>query len=329
MVKVAIAGGSSPTLGKAIVQAIQDTSTHTPIVLSRRERDHDGELKLWSGYEHGQQVQVRYVDYHDQSSLVTALQGIHTVISVVLTPDPTEWVTAQINLLHAAKEAGVKRFAPSEWAFGSRAHEKADIDRPKIEVWKEVEKSGLEATRFVCGGFMNYLGIGCPGLKHLQDEALAGFSEGPYLFNLKDGWAEVPLKADGSYPRVTMTEIGDIGRFVAAALDLDKWEDEMSMAGDTLRFDEVIKLAEEATGKKFKVIKRTKQQLQEEKDSLGPEDWIRRMECTFSMLYCDDVDDETALDPLLNRLCPDVKPIKVSEYLEKYWAEPRREEEAA
>ena len=313
MVNVAIAGGSSPTLGQAIVEAIFQNGNHKPIILSHRQ---DFTMPF---------AEIRHVDYHDKPSLATALRDIHTVISVMLIPDPTEFVTAHVNLLRAAKEAGVKRFAPSEWALGSRAHEKADIDRPKIEVWKEVEKSGLEATRFVCGGFMNYLGIGCPGSDYEKQKALAGFREGPYLFNLRDGWVEVPLKADGSYPRVTMTEIKDIGRFVAAALDLDKWEDEMPMVGDTLRFDEVIKLAEEATGKKLEIRERTKQQLQEEKDSLGPEHWIRRMECTFSMLYCDDEDDETALDPLLNRLCPNVKPVTIPEYLEKYWVKPKEE----
>lgn len=319
MVNVAIAGGSSPTLGSAIVRAIANThGVHEPVILSRR-KDGNTETRGTILVDNWKHVEVRYVDYHDKDNLTSALKGIHTVISVVLIPDPVEWTTAQVNLVRAAKETGVKRFAPSEWAFGSPAHEKAEIDRPKIEVWREVERSGLEATRFVCGGFMNYLGIGCPGPKEKQEEALHGFREGPFMFNVEEGTVDIPLKADGSYPRVTMTEIGDIGRFVAAALDLDKWEPEMPMAGDTLGFGEVVRLAEKATGRKFTIMETTKEQLQKEKDGLRPEDWIRNMECSYAMLFCDDQDGETVLDPLLNRLCPQVNPIKIKEYLQKYW----------
>ncbi|KAL1955732.1 hypothetical protein VTO42DRAFT_8130 [Malbranchea cinnamomea] len=324
MVKVAIAGGSSPTLGRSIVKAILATNgRHTPIILSRRKPRNSGTPDDENfSVVNGQRVETRYVDYHDQGTLVAALRDIHTVISVILIPDSMDFVTTHVNLLHAAREAGVKRFAPSEWALGSRAHDKADNDAAKIEVWREVERSGgLEATRFVCGGFMNYLGIGCPGPREKREEALAGFREVPYLFNVAEGWAEIPLKEDGSYPRLTMTEIGDIGRFVAAALDLERWETEMPMAGDVLGFGEVVKLAEKVTGRRFRVKEVTKEQFQKEIEGLAPEDWIRHMECTYSKIFCDDQIGETVLDPLLNRLCPQVKPITVAQYLEKYWGQ--------
>jgi len=44
--------------------------------------------------------------------LKTALQGVHTVLSFVLS-DPEN--IAQKNLIAASVAAGVKRFAPSEW----------------------------------------------------------------------------------------------------------------------------------------------------------------------------------------------------------------------
>lgn len=319
MVNVAIAGGSSRTLGQSIVKGILDAGRHTPIILSRPSGSSPATSATTTAVN-GHNVEVRHANYHDHATLRIALRDIHTVISVVLVPDPEEWTTSQVNLLNAAKDAGVKRFAPSEWAFGSPSHVKAAIDAPKIEVWNAVETSGLEATRFVCGGFMNYLGIGCPGPKEKQEEALAGFREGPYLFGVKDGWAEIPLKSDGSYPRLTMTEIGDVGRFVAAALDLEKWESEMSIAGDVLGFGDVVRLAEQVTGRTFRIKEVTKDEFKKEVDGLAPADWVRNMECSYSMIFCDDVDGETALDPLLNRLCPQVKPITVREYLRKYWS---------
>lgn len=60
-------------------------------------------------------VAVQIVDYTDHSSLVSALQGVHTVISAVSAHIPEQHSKSQIALLEAAKAAGVKRFAPSEF----------------------------------------------------------------------------------------------------------------------------------------------------------------------------------------------------------------------
>lgn len=55
---------------------------------------------------------MRIVDYADHASLVFALQGVHTIISTISVNGPE----SQLALLEAAKEAGAKRFAPSEFA---------------------------------------------------------------------------------------------------------------------------------------------------------------------------------------------------------------------
>jgi len=55
------------------------------------------------------------VDFQDQDSLAQALQGVHTVLSfIVVHLDPDN--VSQKALINAAVKAGVKRFAPSEWA---------------------------------------------------------------------------------------------------------------------------------------------------------------------------------------------------------------------
>ena len=54
-------------------------------------------------------------DYEDQKQLAQILQGVHTVLSFIATQeDPAS--TVQKNLIDAAVQAGVKRFAPSEWS---------------------------------------------------------------------------------------------------------------------------------------------------------------------------------------------------------------------
>ena len=44
------------------------------------------------------------------------LQGVHTVLSFIATQEDPE-STFQRNLIDGAVQAGVKRFAPSEWAL--------------------------------------------------------------------------------------------------------------------------------------------------------------------------------------------------------------------
>lgn len=60
-------------------------------------------------------VAFRTVNYTDKDALVKALQGVHTVLSFIVVHQDPENKT-QKNLIDAAVSAGVKRFAPSEWA---------------------------------------------------------------------------------------------------------------------------------------------------------------------------------------------------------------------
>ena len=60
-------------------------------------------------------AEVLVVDYANHASLVSALKDVHTLIVTLFTADAKEAVGSQLALLRAAKEVGVKRFAPSEW----------------------------------------------------------------------------------------------------------------------------------------------------------------------------------------------------------------------
>jgi uncharacterized protein YbjT (DUF2867 family) len=60
-------------------------------------------------------VTVFQVDYTDKEALTKHLQGVDTVLSFILeTSDPSSPATR--NLIDASIAAGVKRFAPNEWA---------------------------------------------------------------------------------------------------------------------------------------------------------------------------------------------------------------------
>ncbi|EED21340.1 isoflavone reductase family protein [Talaromyces stipitatus ATCC 10500] len=313
MVKVAIAGGSSPTLGESLVSALLSTNgRHTPIILSRQSDN----TRISSN------VEIRQVDYTSHTSLVNALRDIDVVISVLLIPGP-EFITYQINLLHAAEEAGCRRFAPSEFALSSEAHEKVDILSAKLTTWdavrSSVERGKIDAARFPCGMFMNYLGIGCPPSK--RKDALAGFSEGPYLFHLEgdNPWVEVPLKEDdGQFSSLIMTNIRDIGKFITAAIDLEEpWSGrELGMAGETINFRDAIAICEQYIGKKIEVRPVTKAQLSEKLQEVPKNNFIEYMECQLSIAGTEEL---FLFEATLNKLCPQVRPMTITEFMQTFW----------
>ncbi|RHZ60623.1 hypothetical protein CDV55_105778 [Aspergillus turcosus] len=311
MPKVAIAGGSSPTLGASILAALSTTPTNwTPIILSRQTTNPKPSPPG---------IETRYVDYTSHASLVTALKDIDTVLSVVLIPGP-ESITYQLNLLHAAIDAGCRRFAPSEFALCEQAQAQVDLLKPKNVVWEavkgKVEEGLIDAARFPCGMFMNYLGIGIGGER--EKEARAGFAEGAFLVHLdaEPAYVVVPVREDGSAPRLTLTDIRDVGRFVAAALEMEEWGGrELGMAGDTVGFDELVRLCERYTGKKVEVRWVRMQQLEDRLKEISDEDVLKRMDCQIAMVCAR---DGSVVPGVLNEVCK-VQPVKVEEFLHKHW----------
>ena len=59
-------------------------------------------------------IVYRAVAYHDKQDLIEALRGVHTVLSFIQILSDDKQM-AQKNLIDAAVQAGVKRFAPSEY----------------------------------------------------------------------------------------------------------------------------------------------------------------------------------------------------------------------
>ncbi|KAK5789911.1 hypothetical protein VI817_007198 [Penicillium citrinum] len=314
--RVAIAGGTSPTLGASLIDALLATGgRYVPVILSR------GKVATWSPKMHQNGVEVRQVDYHSHASLVAALNDVEVVLSVLLIPGP-DWVTAQVNLLHAAEEAGCRRFAPSEFALSAASQSKVDILKAKNEVWNEVQASvdqgRIDAARFPCGMFMNYLGIGCPDGEN-RVKALAGFQEGPYMIYLdrQPSWVEVPIRADGTTPSLSMTDIRDVGKFVVAALDLQEpWAGrELGFSGDTLSFDELVSLCEKHTGRAVEARRVTTDELKSRLSSVSPDEFIKRMEIQLSIVCAH---DGSVVEPTLNSMSS-VNPTTVDKYLQHYW----------
>lgn len=348
MPTLALAGGTSPSLGRAIVTAIledQRLSAWNLVILSRsshiptwlRAIDPDAKRHI-----------IHRVDYRSTDSLAHALQGVHTVVSVTSATDGTQ-ATTQINLLDSALSAGCKRFAPSRWGLGCEGWEAVEslrwLDRG-VREHCSVHKDEIEIANFNCGGFMNYIGLGIypspepardedelltlmkrgGGYVSGEDEASEGLQRGGpladgsggLLVGLRSGIAELPVKPDGTWPRVTLTTLRDVGRFVAASLELPNWEEEMDMVGETLTMGDLLGHAEAVAGRGLEVQLLTPETIGQRLSQLAPDDFARFwFEMNFA--YTRDRDGETVLRPILNGLCPDVNPMGVREYMERCW----------
>jgi uncharacterized protein YbjT (DUF2867 family) len=326
MVYVAVAGGTSPTLGRSIITAILEAGNHTPIILSRSKSDSEPPAPTTLNG-----AQIRYVDYSSIPSLTKGLDGVHTVISVLNPKDTSEMLNYHSNLLEAARRAHCRRFAPSEWDVGPLAKQKVDVLRVKIDVWDKCRESGLECARFAPGWFMNYLGQGCPQEK--RQEAIAGLDDDFLLdyIDIARGRMTVPLTDGGRPAKISMTELGDIGRFVAAAVDLEegKWEADMGMVGSTMDLEQLAREAEKVTGRRFDITKLTKQRLKQREDALdkqlkaegfSTEALIGKMVAQLMLCACEEHVGNQIIDPVLNRLCPQVKPLGFEQYLERFWS---------
>lgn len=182
---------------------------------------------------------------------------------------------------------------------------------------KENHIGGFEYAAFHVGAFMNYLGVG----SEREEDALHGFED-----NWRDVWrhvkemkAEIPLTKDGKVPKVTMTEIRDVGRFVAAAclLPKGKWDENFSMVGETLSMTDIIQIAENVRGKKMEINYRPFEKVLQDKEK--EVDFYRKFWYELEEMNARDTVGEGIVEPILNKLCPGVKPLGVEEYVKKYW----------
>jgi len=71
------------------------------------------------------------------------------------------------------------------------------------------------------------------------------------VLDIPNDAASIPGKGD---TKITFTHTSDVAKFVAASLDLSNWDKVSYVIGDKASWNEVLKLAEDAKGTKFKVV---------------------------------------------------------------------------
>ncbi|KIJ28626.1 hypothetical protein M422DRAFT_54518 [Sphaerobolus stellatus SS14] len=289
MVRIAIAGGTGG-IGRHIVEALLATKKHSVVVLSR---------SISHPALSAQGAEIISVDYSNHASLVSALIGVHTVISTIWSWEPETMTTSQVALLNAAIEAGVKRFAPSEWSVIGKPNDPIELYRSKPPVAEAVAKSGMEYTLFENGIFMNYFATGTEGIGYLV--------KAKFIVDVEHCTARLPGTGDD---KVGFTAADDIGKFVAASLELPKWPERSSMAGEILTYNDVVAIAEKIRGRKFEVTYISMEELEKvlQKDpQLSSQGQMEIARGRF------------AYKPNLNEILPDVKPMSVEEFLKKWW----------
>ncbi|CAI7615903.1 unnamed protein product [Penicillium discolor] len=305
MTVIAVAGGTGG-VGKTIVEKLVD-SKFDIVVLSR------GVKKDLSS----QNIQNVQINYEDIPSMARVLEqhNIHTIISAIgLVSDETS--QSQLNLIEAAeKSASTKRFIPSEYSF-VQTTELLPID-PSIQYWLDaadrLKASGLQYTRVIPGFFMDYWGM--PHIQtHLQ----------PFTFGIDISSGTAAIPGDGNNV-ICMTYTYDMATYLVKALDLDEWPEFTVIVGDEVTYNQVLGMAEEFTGKKFKVTYDSLERIKTGDVTVPPQpegieyssDELKEVTALVSRLTVNNVFQLPG--DRLNTRFPEVKPITMRQFLHNAW----------
>ncbi|KAE9390481.1 NAD(P)-binding protein [Gymnopus androsaceus JB14] len=271
----------------------------------------------------GSSAPIVTVDYQDQGSIRKVLNEyqIDTIISTIASVDtPEGFIGAQESLLRAGLSVPTfRRFAPSEFAVDSEQVKGVKLYQTKLPILRSLEEvkaergDSFEYSRFNCGIFMNYLGFG--NTKPEGHKAFGHLAHFPYMIDLSKQKADVP--GDGE-KEIVYTRVEDVGKFVAAATQLEVWEKYNDMAGEVMTINQVIRICEEIRGAKFDVKYNTREDIVAK---MSPNSDIATLMANFQwefyLAYIDgDCDIKRPIN--LNKLV-DVKPMGVREFLEQWW----------
>ncbi|KAI5460194.1 hypothetical protein BGZ63DRAFT_266333 [Mariannaea sp. PMI_226] len=238
MVKIAFAGGAG-NVAREIIDVLVAAKKHDILILSRKDTPTAAPVEgvTWAK-----------ANYAEPKELAQILKGTHTVLSFVSTQDDPS-STAQKNLIDAAIEAGVKRFAPSEWATSGLEHLSWYAYKGEIRKYlKELnrDKKVLEYTLFQPGLFLNYFTGPYKSTNHIH------MLETPFDFNKRRA-----LVVDGGDDDpITLTTVQDLANVVARAIDFEgEWPVVSGIQGAEMTVGQLIALGEKIRGGPFAVEK--------------------------------------------------------------------------
>jgi len=238
--KVVLIAGATGSLGKQIAEAFLNKKIFEVKILIRPNIQDEKKQQLLNELKSKGAVLVEGA-LDDVNSLKKVLLGVDLVVSALSGP---ALGAEQINLIRASKEAGVKRFAPSEYGLDIEAPKQNGIDVPmfgsKIAAREELRKLNLEYVILETGLFNEYI------------VPLCGF-------DLEKG----VVKFGGSgHQKFSTTLISDIAKVVPdISTHPNAGNKKVNIQGDLVTIEELIQLAETILGKKLERNQITAEQL--------------------------------------------------------------------
>ncbi|KAJ3078803.1 hypothetical protein HK102_004227 [Quaeritorhiza haematococci] len=225
---VAIFGAFSNP-GRHITRAILDSKSFDIIkLLVRSGGKKPADLTSEFTSKGAQIVELAHPD--DHSELVSALKGIDVVVSAI---GGYDFLSVQKRYMSAAKEAGVKRFYPSEYGIDTeKRHDNHPVLKQKADTLEELKKSGLEYTDVVTGMFTEFL---------------------KFLISLDKDAKTAVIYGDGT-EKIATTPLPVLGQIVAESIKrADAKNTKIYTPIGTVTLNELVALAEEKVGGKLNV----------------------------------------------------------------------------
>ncbi|TQN67873.1 Isoflavone reductase-like protein IRL, partial [Colletotrichum shisoi] len=306
MVKVAIAGASGK-LALQVIDRLTRTGKHEVLGLVRKD---PSSLPSFPG------VTWVQTTYQDKADLVKVLNGTQTVISFIVAHTDPEAETAK-RLIDASIEAGVQRFAPSEWATGALLEKvveyvpwyanKLEVKRYLEEVNKDTKV--IEYTLFQPGAFMNLLAYPHQTAKHYP-------IENPSFLDLDKGTAFILEGSETA--EVTFTTVEDIAEVTTRAVEYDgEWPVVGGISGQKI-----------TVGKTFEVDRLKLEDLKAgivktnfvpplNLPGMSPEELAGFTKVVATGATVSLARDAWAVSDEWNQLLPDFQPTRIEEYLER------------
>jgi uncharacterized protein YbjT (DUF2867 family) len=286
--------GVTGMLGGKIVDALLERGETQVRALVRDLSKRRGELA------HFERRGVELVDGDvlDVESLDIATRDVRTVVSAV-NNQPQLIIDGQTNLLRASERNGVQRFFPSDFSVDYRKVSLGDNDNldMRLRFYEVLMKSPIEHTLVLNGAFSEML----------MEPAFGSYNpeSGEFRF-----WGDPDQPMD-----FTLTD--DAARYVAASVtDPRVANQSLNVAGDVKSNRELAGIYETVTGQKLELKQLgTADQLKE---------WIARKKPTArnpweylpQQYQWTMVTGKGKLDPVMNDLYPEIKPVRIQEFLQ-------------
>ncbi|KAF2025155.1 NAD(P)-binding protein [Setomelanomma holmii] len=236
MVKIAIAGGAG-NVAQEIVDVLVASKKHEIMIFTRRDAPQT---------ESDTGISWAKTEYSNVDELTKLLTGVHTVLSFISVHQDQEGAfKVQKNLIDASIAAGVKRFAPSEWASSNFSHLPWYTYKAMTRDYLctiNANSNVLEYCLFQPGLFLNYLTRPYNSAKHVKP------LDSPFDFAHR----RALMRKGGDDDPITLTMVQDLANVVAQAVEFEgEWPVVGGMSGSNFSIGELIALGEDVRGSEF------------------------------------------------------------------------------